>query len=87
MADETKGMKVVQVNWFAAYREATGIAAEPVETLAGTTADLYDEMIRRHPGLSTLSRALVAINDEMANWETLLADGDRVLFFPPVAGG
>jgi len=80
-------MKVIQVNWFAAYREAAGIATEPVETLARTTADLYAEMIQRHPELSTLSRALVAINDEMANWETVLADGDLVLFFPPVAGG
>jgi molybdopterin converting factor small subunit len=29
----------------------------------------------------------VAINDEMSGWDAPLADGDQVLFFPPVAGG
>jgi len=29
----------------------------------------------------------VAVNDQMADWESPIADGDEVLFFPPVAGG
>jgi len=44
-------------------------------------------MAEKHPGLKTEAAALVAINDEMAGWETPLTDGDEVLFFPPVAGG
>ena len=31
--------------------------------------------------------ALVAINDQMADWASPLSDADEVLFFPPVAGG
>jgi molybdopterin converting factor small subunit len=30
---------------------------------------------------------MVAVNDEMASWDSSLSDGDEVLFFPPVAGG
>jgi molybdopterin synthase sulfur carrier subunit len=30
---------------------------------------------------------MVAINDEMSDWNAALTDGDEVLFFPPVAGG
>jgi molybdopterin converting factor small subunit len=30
---------------------------------------------------------MVAINDEMSDWNATLGDDDEVLFFPPVAGG
>jgi len=80
-------MKRIAVKWFAAYREAVGTASEPVETAAGTAAELFDEMTGRHQELASFSRALVAINDEMADWDSPVADGDKVLFFPPVAGG
>jgi molybdopterin converting factor small subunit len=29
----------------------------------------------------------VAINDEFSEWNSELADGDSVVFIPPVAGG
>jgi len=29
----------------------------------------------------------VAVNEEFAAWDRPLADGDRVVFIPPVAGG
>ncbi len=80
-------MKQITVKWFAAYREATGTAAEPIETDAETAADLFDELMKRHHLLSAFSGAMLAINDEMAEWKSPLADGDQVLFFPPVAGG
>jgi len=72
-------MKRIAVKWFAAYREITGTAAEPVETVAETAADLFDEMMHRHRGLATFSGAKVAINDEMADWKSPVADGDQVL--------
>ena len=77
----------VNVRYFAAFREATGIASEPVETRAETAAALFAECANRHPELQRYAASLVAINDEMAAWEHSLADGDVVLFFPPVAGG
>ena len=80
-------MKKIEVKWFAAYRDATGTAAEAVETSALTAADLFQEMLERHLDLTAFSGALVAINDEMAGWESPLNNGDHVLFFPPVAGG
>lgn len=79
-------MKIV-VKWFAAYREATGAASESVETSAQSVADLFNEMMGRHPRLASYRGALVAINDEMSNWDSTFSEGDQVLFFPPVAGG
>ena len=75
------------VKYFAAFREATGTAGESLETAAETPAALFAECRERHAGLEEYSASLVAINDEMADWEAPLSDGDDVLFFPPVAGG
>jgi molybdopterin converting factor small subunit len=75
------------VRYFAAFREAAGLAEEHVDTTAATPAALFAECVARHPALERYTASLVAINDAMAGWESRLADGDEVLFFPPVAGG
>jgi len=77
----------VTVRYFAAFREAAGLAEEAIETAAETPAALFAECANRHPALQRFTASLVAINDEMAGWESRLSDGDEVLFFPPVAGG
>ena len=75
------------VRWFAAYRELTETESENIETSATTPAELFDEMKKRHQALGRRDAALVAVNDEMADWTTTLRNGDTVLFFPPVSGG
>lgn len=77
----------VEIRYFAAFREATGISAEPVDTEASTPAELFAECSRRHPGLAAYSASMVAVNDEMSDLQRALSEGDAVLFFPPVAGG
>jgi len=77
----------ITVRYFAAFREAAGIAEEVIDTSARSPAVLFAECAARHPPLERYTASLVAINDEMAGWESALADGDEVLFFPPVAGG
>lgn len=78
---------IVTVRYFAAFREAVGLASERVDTQAQTPSALFAECAARHPGLSGYRASLVAINDDMAAWDATLGDGDEVLFFPPVAGG
>ena len=77
----------IRVRYFALFREQTGCASESVDCSVGTAAELFQLMSEKHSGLKTEAAALVAINDEMAGWETRLAENDEVLFFPPVAGG
>jgi molybdopterin converting factor subunit 1 len=77
----------ITVRYFAAFREATGIETETLDTSAESPAKLFGECTNRHSGLQSYSTSMVAINDEMAGWDALLNDGDEVLFFPPVAGG
>ena len=73
--------------YFALFRDQAGCESEPVEWGGGTTAELFGLLTDRHSALKEEAAALVAVNDEMASWDTVLADGDEVLFFPPVAGG
>ena len=77
----------VAITYFAACREMTGISNETVTTRSQTLEELFREAMVRHPGLAHEPAALVAVNDEMAEWHGSLSDGDQVLFFPPVAGG
>jgi molybdopterin-guanine dinucleotide biosynthesis protein A len=77
----------VRVRYFALLREQAGRSSEELDTPAGTPQELYEELSRRH-GLKVGSQFLrVAINDEFADWRAPLADGDTVVFLPPVAGG
>ena len=76
-----------RVRYFALFREQTGCASETIDWSGGTAAELFQMMYEKHTGLKTEAAALVAVNDEMAGWETLLNEDDEVLFFPPVAGG
>jgi molybdopterin converting factor small subunit len=75
------------VQYFALLREQAGRGEETRLTAAPTPAELYDEL-RVARGL-TLPRAMlrVAVNDAFCDWSQPLADGDRVVFLPPVAGG
>ena len=80
-------MTTVHVQYYAVLREQAGLSDERVATSAATPAALYDELQARH-GL-TLARAQlrVAIDGEFADWQAPLADGARIVFIPPVAGG
>ena len=80
-------MNQIKIRYFAAFREATGIESEPVYTTAGSAAELFNECAGRFAALQSYSAAMVAINDEMADWEAALKQDDEILFFPPVAGG
>lgn len=73
--------------YFALFRDQAGCGSETIEWDGGTAAELFELLAEKHTSLRTQANALVAINDEMAGWQTALAEGDEVLFFPPVAGG
>lgn len=75
------------VRYFALFREQAGCGSECIEWSGGTAAELFQLMTEKHASLKTEVAALVAVNDEMADWETALNEADEVLFFPPVAGG
>jgi molybdopterin-guanine dinucleotide biosynthesis protein A len=80
-------LRRLHVRYFAVLREQAGRSSEELETQATTPGELYEEL-RRRRGLTLAPEFLrVAVNDEFGDWRSLLADGDTVVFLPPVAGG
>ena len=80
-------MKSITVRYFAVFRENAGVGEEVLETEAATAAEVFDATRERHGSAEPLGHCKVAINDEIAEWDSAVEDGDVVLLFPPVAGG
>jgi molybdopterin converting factor subunit 1 len=77
----------IHVQYFAALRDQAGCGSETLATASRTAADLYDELRDLRSLALPRSMLKVAVNEEFAAWDRPLADGDRVVFIPPVAGG
>ncbi|HVW71217.1 MAG TPA: NTP transferase domain-containing protein [Steroidobacteraceae bacterium] len=79
--------KQIKVQYYALLREQAGRSEEALVTAARTPRELYEELKARHPFSLAPEMLRVAINAEFGEWEQALADGDSVVFIPPVAGG
>ena len=81
------GDKRIKVQYYAILREQAGRSDESVVTGAHTPRDLYNELKSRYPFSLAPEMLRVAVNAEFGEWGQRLADGDSVVFIPPVAGG
>ena len=78
----------VRVRFFARLREQAGVETEPRQMPPGSTlADVYDAARHAHPSLPERGSVRAALNQEFAEWQTTVAEGDEVAFIPPVSGG
>ena len=80
-------MKNITICYFAMFRENAGVAQESLTIDVATAADVFAATRDRHGSSEPSGHCKVAINDEMADWDAAVKDGDTVLLFPPVAGG
>ena len=80
-------MKKITVRYFAMFREHAGLSEETIESEVVTAMDVFEQTRSRHGSSEPMGHCKVAINDQMADWESNVNDGDTVLLFPPVAGG
>jgi len=82
---------MLDVLYFAWVRERIGAPHERVETGAATVADLVDELRAREDryalAFSDLSALRVAVDQELAEWDSPLDGAREVAFFPPMTGG
>ena len=79
------------VLYFAWLRERIGLPRETVETNAATVADLVSELIARDEGhalaFADLASLRVALDQELAGFDSPLTGVREVAFFPPMTGG
>lgn len=82
---------MLDVLYFAWVRERIGEPREQVETGAATVAELVDELRGREDryalAFSDLAALRVAIDQELADWDSPLDGAREVAFFPPMTGG
>jgi molybdopterin-guanine dinucleotide biosynthesis protein A len=85
--DTTPARKHIKVQYYALLREQAGRSDEALVTGARTPRELYDELKARYPFSLAAEMLRVSVNAEFSEWSQPLADGDSVVFIPPVAGG
>ena len=78
----------VTVQYFATLRVAAGTSTETWTINESETArSLFARISARHPISQPLADLRVAINDEFADEDSALRNGDKLVFIPPVSGG
>ncbi|HVH64028.1 MAG TPA: molybdopterin converting factor subunit 1 [Candidatus Dormibacteraeota bacterium] len=78
----------IRVRFFARLREVAGKDIEDVKIPGDArVVDVYEAMLRAHPGLPPRDSVRGALNHEFVDWSAKVADGDEVAFIPPVSGG
>jgi sulfur-carrier protein len=85
----TKYSVQINLKLFAVYQEAVGAAEIQSEFPLGTTAgQVLDSLIAQHPQLAQWrSVTRLGVNLQFVEPTEVLADGDEVVFIPPVSGG
>lgn len=82
---------MIEVRYFARYREALGSDGERLEWSAALDSleALRRQLLARGGAWQVLAEQslMCARNQELCNLAEPLADGDEVAFFPPVTGG
>jgi molybdopterin converting factor subunit 1 len=79
----------VKVRLFASLRETTGVPETRLELPAGGRAeDAWGCLVVDFPALAARRASLaVSVNRRYARFDTVLQEGDELVFIPPVSGG
>lgn len=83
---------MIKVLFFAKLREGFGQGEYGVEAAGAplTIAALRERILGEQPAWREAlcaANVIVALNQEVANLDTAVAEGDEVAFYPPVTGG
>ena len=83
---------MITVHFFASLREALGtgqteVKAEGLVTVADLMQQLASGNGDNWQQILLQEKVLMAVNQQVADRNTRVADGDEVAFFPPVTGG
>jgi molybdopterin synthase catalytic subunit len=79
----------ITVLYFAVFRERLGRDEETLALADGATVrDAIDALAAEHAAIAALrGKFRCAVNEEFADDDRVLADGDSLALIPPVAGG
>lgn len=80
---------MIRVLFFASLRDVAGTSQVELQPQGQQSAEeVFARLLKRFPALAAYKPSLlVAVNEEYAQWQQPVADGDEIAFFPPVSGG
>jgi molybdopterin converting factor subunit 1 len=86
---EADGNKLtVTVLFFGAARDAVGREEVKLSLRAANAANAFQEVLEHFPELRRFGRSLLfAVNQEYADADRVINEGDELAVFPPVSGG
>jgi molybdopterin converting factor subunit 1 len=77
----------VRLRYFASIRERLGRTTEEIDMPEGSTVEqVWERLVAQEPALAE-QRFRPAVNQEYTTSDHALADGDELVFIPPVSGG
>lgn len=80
-------MLLINVHYFASFREKAGIETEVVKGEFQNLTQLYNDLNNKYHFALPAEMVQVAVNDEFASMNDKILTGAKVVFIPPVAGG
>ena len=80
-------MNTYHLQYFSLLGDFTKKSSETLTSKASTPSELYAEIEALYSFSHGKDNFRVAINDEFSEWDSVLNDGDKIVFIPPVAGG
>ena len=83
----TQSSKNIELIYFAQLKDLVSKDSESLTTLSSTASGVYEEIKATYQFPYKQKDLMLAINDEFSPWETILKEGDSIVFIPPVAGG
>ncbi|ASK60814.1 molybdopterin converting factor subunit 1 [Virgibacillus phasianinus] len=77
---------MIDVLFFAELQEAAGKANMTIDAAGITVSDLKTNYLNEL-AIENIDQAMVAINEEYAEEDSIIKSGDVIAFIPPVSGG
>lgn len=81
---------MIKVRFFAVIKERLGKEDISLDLSKGSVAEIIRAIGEEFPNIESVLKsfnAMIAVNHEMADMDTIVKDGDEVAFIPPFSGG
>lgn len=80
-------MSLINVHYFALFREKAGKDQEELTHNVSTYSELYQNLSLKYGFNLPADMIQVAVNDEFASMSDVIVPQSKIVFIPPVAGG
>ncbi|MCE7794901.1 molybdopterin converting factor subunit 1 [Salipaludibacillus sp. CUR1] len=77
----------IRILLFAELEEKVGTRQIEIDGTEMTAGEVRNTLLEKYPEVSAFNSAMMAINEEYADDQDVVREGDLVAFIPPVSGG